>query len=225
MRKKSADAPLRCLVTAGPTFEPLDEVRRLTNFSTGTLGCNLADFLSARGHSVKLLLGHYATHKKVQGTVDVDVFTTTNDLRNQFEKLSGAFDAIFHAAAVSDFKFGQVFRREGNALEPVKSGKLETRGGLLLAELVPTEKILPQLRQWHPKAVIAGWKYEVDGSRDQVLQKARQQLKECKSDACVPNGPAYGLGFGLVRNRKHEHFQNRELLFVALEKFIRERLA
>ena len=38
---------MRCIVTAGPTYEPLDEVRRLTNFSTGRLGIELANFLTA----------------------------------------------------------------------------------------------------------------------------------------------------------------------------------
>jgi phosphopantothenoylcysteine decarboxylase/phosphopantothenate--cysteine ligase len=52
---------MKCIVTAGPTFEELDEVRRLTNFSTGTLGTELADFLMERGHEVELLRGQGAT--------------------------------------------------------------------------------------------------------------------------------------------------------------------
>ena len=45
-------AHVNCIITAGPTFEPLDEVRRLTNFSSGKLGSQLADFLAAQGHRV-----------------------------------------------------------------------------------------------------------------------------------------------------------------------------
>jgi len=41
---------MRCIVTAGPTYEPLDKVRRLTNFSSGRLGSELGDFLTDRGH-------------------------------------------------------------------------------------------------------------------------------------------------------------------------------
>ena len=52
---------MNCIVTAGPTFEPLDDVRRLTNFSTGKLGTELANFLTARGHKVTLLIGESAT--------------------------------------------------------------------------------------------------------------------------------------------------------------------
>ena len=45
---------MNCIVTAGPTFEPLDQVRRLTNMSTGRLGTELANFLTAQGHTVGL---------------------------------------------------------------------------------------------------------------------------------------------------------------------------
>ena len=53
---------MNCIVTAGPTFEPLDDVRRLTNFSTGRLGTELANFLAAHGHQVTLLIGESATY-------------------------------------------------------------------------------------------------------------------------------------------------------------------
>ncbi|SVB07858.1 uncharacterized protein METZ01_LOCUS160712, partial [marine metagenome] len=53
---------MHCLVTAGPTIEPIDEVRRLTNHSTGRLGCSLADALSHAGHRVTLLLSEVALH-------------------------------------------------------------------------------------------------------------------------------------------------------------------
>ena len=52
---------MNCVITAGPTYEPLDDVRRLTNFSTGRLGTELANFLVAGGHNVTLLTGVQAT--------------------------------------------------------------------------------------------------------------------------------------------------------------------
>ena len=48
---------MRCVVTAGPAYEPLDDVRRLTNFSTGQLGTELANYLTTEGHEVTLLSG------------------------------------------------------------------------------------------------------------------------------------------------------------------------
>src|SRR6478752_895156 len=52
---------MNCIVTAGPTYEPLDQVRLMTNFSTGRLGSELATFLTDKGHRVTLLSGQQAT--------------------------------------------------------------------------------------------------------------------------------------------------------------------
>src|SRR5580704_13606726 len=103
---------MSCIVPAGPTYESLDEVRRLTNFSTGRLGTELANFLTARGHGVTLLIGQLANYSGERRARRVETFTTTNDLRERLKALSGdAPDAVFHAAAVSDFTFGKVWRQ------------------------------------------------------------------------------------------------------------------
>ena len=56
---------MHCLVTAGPTYETMDNVRRLTNFSTGRLGTELANFLAESGHNVTLLIGEQAASRRV----------------------------------------------------------------------------------------------------------------------------------------------------------------
>ena len=100
---------MNCIVTAGPTYEPLDDVRRLTNFSTGRLGTELANYLTARGHQVTLLIGESATWPGERRATIVKSFSSTRDLRAKLKSFSGKkVDAIFHAAAVSDFSFGQI---------------------------------------------------------------------------------------------------------------------
>ncbi|HVM49304.1 MAG TPA: phosphopantothenoylcysteine decarboxylase [Candidatus Acidoferrum sp.] len=213
---------MRCIVTAGPTFEPLDAVRRLTNFSTGRLGCELANFLSDRGHETTLLLGQPATYPGPQRARQITTFTTTADLRARLQALAARpVDALFHAAAVSDFGFGKVWHRSAQGeMTELKAGKFGTRQGALLAELVPTPKIIAELRQWFPGARIVGWKYEVDGTREAAVRLARRQLAECRTDACVANGPAYGPGFGLVTaDGPAAHFATRPALFAALESY------
>jgi phosphopantothenoylcysteine decarboxylase/phosphopantothenate--cysteine ligase len=210
---------MNCIVTAGPTFEPLDDVRRLTNFSTGRLGTELANFLTSHGHDVTLLLGTMATHAGERGAETVKFFTTTADLRAKLKSFSGKkVDAIFHAAAVSDFAFGKMFMRDlGGKLKPFRaSKKISTRGGNLVVELVPTPKILAELRGWFPKAKVVGWKYEADGDRADALRAAAKQIADCGTDACVANGPAYGRGFGVVTAGREKHFANKEKLFAEL---------
>lgn len=214
---------MRCLVTAGPTCEPLDEVRRLTNFSTGRLGCELASFLTGHGHEVTLLLGEQATWGGECRASQVIPFTSTADLQQHLEQLSrdARIEAVFHAAAVSDFRFCRIFRREADgSLSEVRARKIPTREGRLLAELEPTPKLLSLMRGWFPTAHITGWKYEMDGDRDSVLALARQQIDACDTNACVVNGRAYGEGFGLVTAPgEHVHLPDRPALYKALALF------
>src|SRR5439155_847520 len=102
---------MHCLITAGPTYEPLDDVRRLINFSTGRLGSELANYLVSRGHRVTLFLGQQATWRGESQAQEKIEFSTTADLREGLQRFaSRPVDAVFHAAAVSDFTFGKIWR-------------------------------------------------------------------------------------------------------------------
>jgi phosphopantothenoylcysteine synthetase/decarboxylase len=216
---------MNCIVTAGPTYEPLDDVRRLTNFSTGRLGTELANYLAARGHKVVLLIGETAVYAGERKAQRVEVFTTTADLRAKMKALSSKkADGIFHAAAVSDFAVGRIFEPdEAGKLAPIKDAKkISTRRGKLLVELVPTPKILAELRGWFSKTKIVGWKFEAEGKRDEAIAAARIQITECSTDLCVVNGPAYGEGFGIVGSKGNPgHLASPPVLFDVLEKFLR----
>jgi phosphopantothenoylcysteine decarboxylase/phosphopantothenate--cysteine ligase len=195
-------------------------VRRLTNFSTGRLGTELARFLEGRGHEVKLLLGEQATYRD-EGKAEN--FTTTSDLRERLRASANQpVSAVFHAAAVSDFGFGKIWARSAQGeLKALKAGKISTREGTLLAELLPTPKVIAELRQWFPVARLVGWKYEVDGTRENVVREAEKQLTVCLTDGCVANGPAYGEGFGFVQSGgDFKHLNDKIALFETLEKFV-----
>lgn len=214
---------MQCLVTAGATYEPLDRVRRLTNFSTGTLGTALANHLVAAGHPVQLLRAETATAGLPVSAVGLESFSTTTDLGSLFLKhATNEPIAIFHAAAVSDFCFGPVYERgRDGQLSPIYAGKISTRDGSLWVELKTTPKILSGLREWFPSGIIVGWKYEIDGQPSDVLAKARRQLRECATDACVANGPAHGPGYSLVTPDFVMECADNQALFAALERVIR----
>ena len=108
---------MHCLVTAGATYEPIDEVRRLTNHSTGRLGCALADALQRAGHRVTLLLSETAQHNPRSRKVRVLRFNTTHSLQRQMKEAEALkVKAIFHVAAVSDFSIARP--RRGNSPAP-----------------------------------------------------------------------------------------------------------
>ncbi len=186
---------MRCLVTCGPSWEPIDRVRRLTNFSTGRLGLLLSAALADAGHEVLCLKGEAAT---AHGTVPGEIlpFSTNDDLLAKLQAQAGRAGAIFHAAALCDYRVKSIHAEHGDAV--LGAAKIPTRSGNLKLELEPTVKVLPQLRALFPAAKIVGWKYELDGTGDDVIDRALRQIAECATDACVVNGAAWGDGFGFV---------------------------
>ena len=188
---------MNIIVTCGPSYEPIDEVRRITNFSTGRLGITLANALTDAGHRVFCLKGEQATDPTQIRAFRTILFSTNDNLAQKLQQLaSEGINAIFHAAALCDFKVAEVQNQSG---ESIKSAKFPTRGENLTLQLVPTTKVLPQLRTWFPKSKIVGWKYELVGTRDEAIAKAKRQIAQSNTDACVLNGAAYGSGFLFVQ--------------------------
>ena len=210
---------VHCLVTAGPTIEPLDEVRRITNHSTGRLGSRLADALNRAGHQVTLLLSKTASYQPREKGVRIINFDTTADLQRQLHSAnSHTINAIFHVAAVSDYRVSCV--RNTKTGTKLNTRKIPTQAGPITVELTPTPKIIRQLHRWYPKAKIIGWKYEINGNQENTITLARGQIKECHTDACVANGPGYGEGFGLISVDGIAHSPNATALIRQLVKLL-----
>lgn len=187
----------RVIVTCGPGYEPIDEVRRITNFSTGELGTVLSERLARAGYETICLRGVAATHPAPSEVVSVRPFTTNRDLAAQLRALAAdrPVAAVFHAAALSDYRVTQIRDASGR---DVRGAKLASRGGSLLLRLDPSLKVIAQLRGWFPTSTIVGWKYELDGTAVDAIGKARRQVSENQADACIVNGRAFGDGFGFV---------------------------
>ncbi len=209
---------MRCIITAGPTFEPLDRVRRLTNHSTGSLGTGLANHFAMLGFETVLLRGSLSTAEPPVAAVRMVSFGTVEELGARLADESDPGPvAVFHAAAVGDYRFGEVIQEQADGTRNVVvGGKIATRGGRLFAELLPTRKLLPGLRDLFPLGRIVGWKYEVDGNRDSVLDRCRHQLQEARTDLSIANGPAYGAGFGWVTATEHRILPDAPALYEAL---------
>ena len=212
-----------CIVTAGPTYEPIDSVRRITNFSTGRLGSRLAVYLATQGHRVKLLRGAMATFRLEASEAklldEIIEFTTSDDLREKLASLSVlAINAIFHAAAVCDFRPSKVYIPSMDSYSrEVGVGKIPTAKGGISIEMEPTPKIIANLRGWFNKAFIVGWKYEVMGDQRSAINAGVSQVKSYSTNACIVNGPAYGIGYGLVTgNGACVHLPGEQELFECL---------
>ena len=185
---------MKVVVTTGPSFEPIDEVRRLTNSSTGELGVILSNTLTRAGFEVFCLRGECSSHPGAVEARHHVPFSTNHHLLQLLRDLSHAHEvkAIFHVAALCDFKVRQVENPDGSQCD---SPKLDSRTSGLTIHLEPAKKVIGELRGLFPKASIVGWKYELAGTREEALSKAWRQLTENHTDACMLNGRAWGKGF------------------------------
>jgi len=191
------------LITTGPASAPIDEVRRITNFASGEIGALLAAALAAQGFEPLLFRARGATHTAVPRGTLLHEFTTNQDLTRQLEELSATrapdIRAVFHAAALSDYDVAAVRGPDG----PL-TGARKIPGDLPQIHLVlePAAKVLPRLCGWFPRAWIVGWKYELEGTREDAIEIARTQLAQNHTDLTILNGAAYGPGFGVLEDEK-----------------------
>ena len=189
------------LITAGPASAPIDEVRRITNFATGEIGARLGEALAAQGFEPHLFRARGATHIEVPRGAVLHEFETNHELARALEEFAGTHPdevrAVFHAAALSDYMVTSVRGPDG----PLANAR-KIPGDLPQVQLVlePATKVLPRLRGWFPGAWIVGWKYELEGTREEAIDHARAQLALKRTDATVLNGAAYGVGFGLLED-------------------------
>lgn len=179
--------PLAC-ITCGPAHEPIDSVRRITNFATGEIGNLLSHALVAAGFNVICFRGEGSTAPSPEG-VEVRTFSTNDSLAEALKAVISP-QVIFHAAALCDF---------GVTLPDSDEKKISSRAGGLTLSLHPLPKVLPQIRKWFPHALIVGWKYELDGGREEAITRAASQIEESQTDACVVNGAAFGPDFGFLK--------------------------
>jgi len=203
---------MRIVITSGPSYEPLDKVRRLSNFSTGELGTLLAEGFAEANHSVVCFRGVASTFAAPMWPVEVIPYATNADLTAGLQTLPAREEVsiVFHAAALCDYRIKEMTNEQG---QPVHGDKVPTRNGLLKLTLEPAPKVIASLRRMFPASIIVGWKFELDGTAADVVTKGRQQMDECLTDACVLNGHAYGTGFGMIsRSGEQTHLPDKPAL-------------
>src|SRR5436309_2309607 len=155
----------------GSMVEPIDDVRVVTNRSTGGTGIELAKTAFEHGANVELWLGRHET--PVPPWLPFQTFETTADLVSMAEKADA--DVCVVPAAVSDFT-------------PAKkqSGKIPSREGLLSLDLQPTPKVLNRFRKGAKKALV-GFKAEAGVSETELKARAMALVKEADVDFVVAN--------------------------------------
>jgi len=153
----------KILITAGPTREPLDPARFLSNRSSGKMGFALARTARRRGAEVTLVAGPV----KLPDPPDMEIVrvTTAEDMAEAVFDRAASMDVIVKAAAVADFRAA--------ALQPQKIKK--TQQGLKL-ELAKNRDILAELGQRRlPGQILVGFAAESQNHADEGLRKLREK--------------------------------------------------
>ncbi|MGH7667907.1 MAG: bifunctional phosphopantothenoylcysteine decarboxylase/phosphopantothenate--cysteine ligase CoaBC [Gemmatimonadaceae bacterium] len=176
----------RVVVSAGPTREPMDPVRFISNRSSGKMGIALAAAAWRRGADVDLIAGPLAVAAPVGPRVTS--VETTAEMAEAVRRVLPNADVLIMAAAPADF-----------APTRVAPGKIKKESGVPPLNLTRTVDILADTRDVRrPGAVVVGFALETDD----VLAHARAKLKAKALDLIVVNDATEpGAGFGVDTNR------------------------
>ena len=189
-KKKISDLPLRgkrVIVNAGPTVEPIDPVRFISNHSSGRMGIALADRAAEMGAEVILVLGPVSIRPSHPGVKTVNV-TTAEEMKEATVNAFRDCDIAILAAAVADF-----------TPETTQARKMKRTGGEMAIRLKPTEDIAALLGSMKRAGqFIAGFALETDDE----LPNAISKLKRKNLDIIILNSlKDEGAGFGHDTNR------------------------
>jgi len=164
---------MKFLITAGPTREPIDAVRYLTNFSSGKMGYALVSSARARGHKVILVTGPVSISPP-KG-VTVKQVETTREMKQSVLKYLPSVDCLIMAAAVSDYRSVKVVK-----------GKLKKDKKFINLKLVRNPDILKEIGAKNRNIILVGFALETDN----LLREAQRKIKGKHLDYIVVNSPS-----------------------------------
>ncbi len=173
------------LVTAGPTQEPLDPVRYLTNHSSGKMGYALAKVAAMRGAQVTLVTGQTALAPPLfVNTVQV---TTAKEMFDEVRERTTKNQIVIKAAAVADYRPAHVHEE-----------KMKKTDDELSVQLERTDDILRFIGEHRcAKQFICGFSMETEN----MLENSREKLRKKRVDMIVANNlRTEGAGFGTDTN-------------------------
>lgn len=193
--KERMKSRVNVLVTAGSTIEYIDSVRILTNLSSGKMGLNIAQQCLDKGFSVTLVYGHGTLNIPDDPRMNIIRVKTTEEMFKAVREriLRGKEHVVFHAAAVADFSISNSSKK--------RSYKMDSRNGTKTLKLVPTAKIVDRLKEFDKKIFLVAFKAEYDISKELLIKKAFDKLRECNGDLIVANDVSRrGCDFGSDTN-------------------------
>ena len=167
---------MRFLITAGPTREPIDPVRYLSNRSSGKMGYAVAEAALEAGHEVDLISG--PVNLDPPDGVHFTPVSTADEMHDAVHQHLDHCDVVVMCAAVADYKPAKVSPQ-----------KIKKSANPLSLELVPTRDILASLSTPDREYLVVGFAAETDD----VENNAQKKLEAKNCDIIVANDVAVGM--------------------------------
>ena len=174
------------LITAGPTFEPIDPVRFIGNHSSGKMGFELAETASNLGANVILISG--PTNEKLKSkSIQLKLITSSDQMFEEVVNKYSIADVVIMSAAVADFKPKSISNR-----------KLKKSNQNLSIEVEKTKDILYHLGKTKTNQLLIGFSLETDNE----IENAKSKLINKNLDLIILNSlNDKGAGFGFDTNK------------------------
>ncbi len=196
----------KILITCGPTWIPIDDIRIISNKSTGTLGQTLATDCASAGAKVTLLEGP-VTRPLDAYAIRIQKFYFYEEFYRLIKsELKKPYDVVIHAAAVSDYKLESPFRR-----------KIKSKQPQLHLTLVPTRKIIHLIKQMQPKTFLVGFKLESDMNKNTAVSATQELFRQGQCDLVVANTTTDQKYCGFIVD-KHKNVLAQEKTRVGVSK-------
>ncbi len=167
----------RVLITAGPTWVPIDAVRVISNVATGQTGILLAEELQRLSAKVTLLIGPIETCC-LNKNIKLLRFRFFDELKDKIiqELKYKKYDIVIHSAAVSDYKPSKVY-----------SGKIKSGIKNLRLSLVPAEKIIDLIKRIDNSIILVGFKFEPQAKKDMLIKRTKELIRAANLNLAVAN--------------------------------------
>lgn len=211
---------INVVITAGGTSEPIDNVRKITNSSTGKLGCAIAEEILKLNNLDKIYyICSKTSYKPNSDKVKIIEIVSTNDLKNSVLEVlvNENIDYFIHSMAVSDYTVDYVttasrlantidesnldtesaIRENDNNITDTKISSYEDN---LIIKLKPTPKIINIIKNVSPNTFLVGFKLLDNVSEEELIDVACKLKVKNKCDLVIAND------LSNIRSGKHKAF-------------------
>ena len=184
---------MKILVTSGGTSEAIDQVRSITNHSTGRLGKVITETLLKAGH---LITTRQALKPELHPNLTMIEIKNTSDLLRKMKRIVPDYQVLIHSMAVSDYS--PVYM---TGLDQVQASqdlseflhmknmetKISSKDEVQVLFLKKNPKIISLVKEWNPSIHLIGFKLLVDVTKEHLIQIARESLERNQADLIVAN--------------------------------------